>query len=624
MTGTEPATLLGLLADGARRHPRRCAVRDQAGDISYRDMLTSVLELAGQLRRAGVRGGDPGDQPDAGDGLKVVVNLPPGREAIAGCIAAASVGVYVPLDSAHPVERRQAVLEAMRPCVLLADGAGDLRCELAVDVGSPRAPGRRRRSPVPAVVDLSPGPNALAYVIHTSGSTGVPKGVMLRQAGLSNVIAEQRRLLGLPAGSRVLQASSMAYDASVFEIALALGSGSTLVVPGRSAAQTQAATRTVDCAVLTPSLIRQLNERDTAGLSLLVSAGEALSWPDLSGLSPQVRVVNAYGPTETTIWATLADLGVVGRSGRHRGGAPSIGRPIRGLDAAVRTRHGLSCYGPARGELLISGIGLAAGYYRRPAETRDSFLFLHGRRWYRTRDVVRRDRTGALHYLHRLDTQVKVAGHRIELGEIEACARDVADVAAAAAIAVPDPVQNNRIELFIVPRSPAGAAAGGATAPRTAELPDAAGLVAVVRRRTQERLPAAMRPSRIRLIGALPLTTSGKVDHAALAHVAHAPGGAPPSAGRGAGPPPAAAARSSSLADLITALVAEILDVPPEEVDAGEDLVVLGGSSLTALELANRLTQQLGQKIEVDFVLGSSSLSELASRVERLVQEGVC
>jgi amino acid adenylation domain-containing protein len=619
MTAPRSATLLSLLADGARNHPARCAIRDQRGEVSYRELLASVLELAARLRQAGGRPADRGRTPEEPSDPAIVVSLPPGRDAIAACIAATCVGVYVPLDVTHPAERRQAVLDAVRPGILLHAGPPDLQAARSVSPG----PEAARPMTAPCVpVPPAPRPGALAYIIHTSGSTGVPKGVMLRHAGLANVISEQRRLLPLPAGSRILQASSMAFDASVFEIALALGSAGTLVVPGRSVAQIQAAITEADCAVLTPSLIRQLSERETAGLRLLISAGEALAWPDLGGVSPSARVVNAYGPTETTIWATLHDLGAARACGRDHEEPPPIGRPLRGLDAAIDAGDGLSHYGPAQGELCLSGVGLAAGYYRRPAETADSFVFMRGRRWYRTGDVVRRDREGQLHYLHRLDAQVKVAGHRIELGEVEACARDVAGVSAAAAIAVPDPVQNNRIELFIVGRASTDPVPGEVSARAAARPPAEPELVAAVRSRTHAALPAVMRPSRIHLIAAMPLTTSGKADRGALRGMARPDAGRPGPANGGAARPGKAASSAppAGLIGLIAALAAEVLDLPLDEVDVRDDLAVLGGSSLAALELAGRLSRHLGHDIDVELVVGSASLAELAAQVERRIQ----
>jgi amino acid adenylation domain-containing protein len=628
---TEPTTLLGLLTQGASTHPERCAVRDAHGDLSYGALLKIVLELASRLRQVGETTHAPGQEGPGTE--RIVVALPPGRGAIAACIAATYVGVYVPLDLTHPVERRQSVLATVQPCTLLHAGTTDLDHAQAMTVGmhgpaagSPlptSAPGQGRRLPLQA----APCGEMVAYIIHTSGSTGTPKGVLLRHDGLSNVIAEQRRLLALARASRVLQASSMAFDASVFEIALALGAGGTLVVPARSADRIKAAVREVDCAVLTPSLIRQLDEQDTAGLTLLISAGEALAWQDLARISPGCRVTNAYGPTEATIWATLEDLPVI--DGRRRSGdvPPSIGRPIRGLDAVIRTEDGLSYHGTAKGELLLAGTGLAAGYHRRPAETDAAFVTLRGRRWYCTGDVIRRDQAGKLHYLHRLDAQVKVAGNRVELGEIESRLRGTAGVAAVAAVAVPDPVTNNRIELFVVPGDGLTTAAAVVRPRSGAGLPHEPSLVSAVRRRAEAVLPHDMRPSRIRLIDAIPLNTSGKVDRAVLRGVAEAAAEQVRNASACAQSStsakdmttPGATSRPVGIIDLIVSLVSEILGLPLDEIDTDEDLVLLGGSSLAFLELADRLGQQLSRRIDVELVVTSASLRDLADRVRHLI-----
>lgn len=594
-----PTTLLALLSRGARRHPHRCALTDEYGELSYAEFLDLVHDVIATLRSI--------EPMTPGGNRKYVANLSPGRWAVAACIAATALGVYVPLDVTHPLQRRRTVLDAVKPCLLLTDEGADLRSDhevllnrglepLAAGISTTaRQEGTLGRLAAPVGV-------AVAYIIHTSGSTGVPKGVLLQHQGLSNVVAEQRRLLHLPSGARVLQASSMAFDASIFEIALALGCGGTLVVAPRSVGRLRAALRGVDCAVLTPSLIRQLDDSDTDELDLLISAGEALHWSDLANVSRRCRVVNAYGPTETTIWATLAEL----PSRLRHTGPPPIGRVIGGLEASIWSNGSPSLGGEAEGELLISGVGLAAGYYQRPVETAASFVTIGGRRWYRTGDLVRRDPDGVLHYLSRLDAQVKVAGHRVELGEVEAALRSAPGIRSAVAIAMSDRVTGRRLEAFVVRDSAAGSQNGSSVED------DRTVLLATVRRSVEAVLPAAVRPRRIHLLDAFPLTTSGKVDRIALEHLAE-------SSSWVADAQQFQEARQdveeTPLGALVLTTVADVLALPLDKVTEDDDFTAIGGSSLAALEVADRLTGLLGRDVDVEVVVRSRSLRDLIRSV---------
>jgi non-ribosomal peptide synthetase component F/SAM-dependent methyltransferase/aryl carrier-like protein len=295
----------------------------------------------------------------------------------------------LPLDTAHPRERLASILEDARPQI--------------------------------SITELPPGESAdspgcdgdLAYVIYTSGSTGTPKGVMVEHRGLANVAAEQARWFGASPGSRVLQFASLSFDASIFEIVMALSTGATLVIAPRTALMKTLREQRITIATLTPSVLAAMPVEALPDLKVLNFAGEPVR-PELATQwsAEGRRVFNLYGPTECTIWSTGAEIS----------GEPSIGKPIANVRAYLLDKHLEPVPSGVPGELCIGGIGVARGYLNRPELTAERFVpdpFGDGR-LYRTGDLARRRSNGDLEFLGRIDRQVKVRGFRIEPGEIEA------------------------------------------------------------------------------------------------------------------------------------------------------------------------------------------------------------
>ncbi|NJN86824.1 MAG: amino acid adenylation domain-containing protein [Leptolyngbyaceae cyanobacterium SL_7_1] len=275
-----------------------------------------------------------------------------------------------------------------------------------------------------------PTPDRLAYVIYTSGSTGTPKGVLLTHRGLSNVVAAQQSLFHPCRHSRVLQFSSLSFDASIFEIALALGAGGTLYIPPKTAQLPGMALmqflkdNAITHALLTPAVLAVLPSAELPALQVLITGGEACSSQVVDRWAVDRQFFNAYGPTETTIWATIARL--------HPGDNPrTIGHPVLNtqvyiLDAALNpVPVGIP------GELYIGGAGLARGYLNRPALTAERFVNAQGLgtscasngyqpTLYKTGDRAFYHPDGTIEFLGRTDHQIKIRGFRVELGEIEA------------------------------------------------------------------------------------------------------------------------------------------------------------------------------------------------------------
>ncbi|GGR89683.1 hypothetical protein GCM10010252_30740 [Streptomyces aureoverticillatus] len=364
----------------------------------------------------------------------VGVALPRSCEQVAAVLGVVKAGaVYLPIDPDHPSERVAYLVRDASPVLVLATRAvaeqwpeGVSARPVAVDAPELQDDWRQAPATNPTDADRTAALSLAhpAYVIHTSGSTGRPKGVVLTHGGLASLRATQLRHLEPGPGARVLQAASMSFDVAVWDLIAGLTTGATLVLPtqprlagdelGRVLAQSR-----ISHATLPPSVIGTLPAdapETLTGLRVLMAAGEACP-PDLADRwAPGRRLINGYGPTETTCCASAARLA---EGGRVAIGVPAVDTGLYVLDE----RLGLAPPG-VPGELYVAGPGLARGYLHRPALTAERFVACpygaSGERMYRTGDLVRRAADGQLEYLGRTDAQIKIRGFRIEPGEIEA------------------------------------------------------------------------------------------------------------------------------------------------------------------------------------------------------------
>jgi non-ribosomal peptide synthetase-like protein len=486
---------------------------DAAGDAAavifdgrtttYSELERRANRIARHLRFRGVE-----------RGMRVAMLLPRTPDAYATLLGILKSGAaYVPLDPEWPRERCEFVLEdsgvaALVTMEALAEGYESWHGTLVrVDADRPAIlvedPGRLPRGEVGA------GTRDLCYVIYTSGSTGRPKGVMVEHRSACHIVRAEGTIFGVGPGDRVWQGSSLAFDASVEEMWLALRSGAALVAatPAMCRAGPDLAPLLADAGVTVLSCVPTVASMltgDVPTLRLMILGGEAC--PDrlfARFARPGLRIVNTYGPTEATVVATYADLLP------HR--RVTIGRAVPGyrvhvLDGALRPMPR-----GAPGEICIGGIGVARGYVGLPAKTAERFVrdpFAAAgetdARLYRTGDVGRFDADGDLEFVGRVDGQVKVRGFRIELGEIEAALLEHEDVRAAACAVHDDAAGVQHLVAYVVPRD------GPVDASR-------------LRARLARSLPAYMCPSSFETVGDLPRLTSGKLDRASLPPPSSAP-----------------------------------------------------------------------------------------------------
>ncbi|WP_330310503.1 amino acid adenylation domain-containing protein [Streptomyces sp. NBC_00523] len=573
-------TVPSLFAEAVAARPDATAVVRGDETLTYRELSALVAHAAAALARHG-----------AGPGTLVGIELPRGRDQLVVLLASLALGsVHLPLDPDHPAERlaflradsRLALRVTTRP-----EGPGDLTPEALAPVG-------------PDTPALPPGPTPAhpAYVLYTSGSTGRPKGVEVPHSALANVLGALRDHLGSGPDDRWLGLTSLSFDISAVELLLPLISGGRVVlVPEGGHRDGPALLGLIDHhrvthVQATPSGWRLLLDAglgdDAAGLTAL-SGGEALP-PALAAELGTVskRLVNVYGPTETTIWSTLAEP-AVGDDGQVLIGEPLANTRAYVLDGRLRpVPYGLP------GELYLGGAGLAHGYRHRPGLTATRFVpdpyGPAGARLYRTGDLVRRLPDGGLVCIGRSDNQVKVRGHRIELGEIEARLASHPSVAQAAA-AVHGADGERRLSAYVVPAGPA---------PTAQELH--AHLAAA--------LPAAAVPATYTVLEAFPLTPNGKLDRAALPEPVPARGPAP---GGGAG------TGSDPTIDAVLAIWREVLEL--DDLGCDEDLFDLGGHSLTITAIAARIHRTLGVDLPFDVFFDAPTVRGIAAAVTALRKE---
>ncbi|MDU6140555.1 amino acid adenylation domain-containing protein, partial [Bradyrhizobium sp.] len=479
-----------LIADQVHRWPAAVALVHDGVRLTYRELDTRANRLAHHLLEHGA----------APDRL-VAICQQRGIDAIVSLLAVLKAGAaYLPLDPVYPAQRLREILADAEPVLLLCDndGAaklGDVACPV-LDVKRHAPKWHDMPDVAPVIAGLTP--RHLAYVIYTSGSTGKPKGVMIEHRGLVNLALAQIALFEIKRDSRVVQFASFSFDASVWDIVMALCSGAELHLIGGDAHRDASvlfdyfADHRITHATLPPAMLQGRPDLERlAVLETLVLAGELPKAELIAALPLSVAVFNAYGPTEATVCATAWR-----RPAGFVDGAVPIGRPIANARIYLLDDLGGPVPRGAVGEIWIGGAGVARGYLNRVDLTAERFAtdpFASGEdaRMYRTGDLGRYRPDGDIEFLGRNDHQVKIRGFRIELGEIEARLAALDGVRDSAVLARRTTHGDTTLTAYVVP-----AEGVGAVGPWSAQL----------RAHLQACLPDYMVPSAILCLPALPLT----------------------------------------------------------------------------------------------------------------------
>jgi amino acid adenylation domain-containing protein len=594
-TATEvPAgTVPQLFAAQVARTPDAVAVASHDETLSYAGLDRAATRLARYLASLG-----------AGPEKLVAVAAPRSAQLVVALLAVLKAGAaYLPVDPDYPDQRIEFMLTDASPIAIVGPaqtlatlpGTGGTGTATLIALDDPAVLAATATALDSAPVGVAPTPPALAhpaYVIYTSGSTGRPKGVVVTHRGAASLAASQSAGLGLHSGARVLQFASLSFDAAFWELCMALLSGAALVmphgdqIPPRGSLSGLAREAAVTHMTLPPAVLAALpaDEDLPASLETLVLAGEACPPGLVDRWSPGRRMINAYGPTESTVCATMTGPLTPG------GNLVPIGRPLRNTRTLVLDPFLRPVPAGVTGELYLTGAGLARGYAGRPALTAERFIACPfpaataagkgaGERMYRTGDLARWTPGGELVFAGRVDEQVKVRGFRVEPGEIEAALEAHEAVSRAVVIAREDSPGGKRLVGYVVP------------APGQAADP------AVIRGHAAAVLPDYMVPATVIVLQELPLTPSGKVNRAALP--------APDFAAMASADEP-----RTSTEEVICALFAEVLGI--DRAGPGDSFFDLGGDSLQAVRLIARLRAVLEAEVPIRALFADPTPAGLA------------
>ncbi|MEH1869668.1 MAG: amino acid adenylation domain-containing protein [Nostoc sp.] len=578
--------------------PDSIAVVFKEQQVTYQELNYQANEIAHYVQSLGVK-------PEVLVGICVERSL----KMIIGMLGILKAGgAYIPLDPTYPKERLSFMLSDSQVQVVLtqdkfveelATSGAKLIC-VDTDWESFQRESHE---------NLSSGvtPENLAYVIYTSGSTGTPKGVLLQHQGVCNLVHAQVKLFDVQQNSRVLQFASFSFDASVWEIFMALCSGASLYIgtqdslrPGIDLMRVLHE-QSITHITLPPTALAALPTAELPNLQTLIVAGEACNPKLIAEWSKGRRFFNAYGPTESTVCATVAE---------YTGDTQlTIGRAIANTQVYILDNHQQPVLIGTPGELYIGGDGLARGYLNRPELTKERFIanpFQRSRgageqgsrgekkdqssnfeRLYKTGDLARFLPDGNIEFLGRIDHQVKIRGFRIELGEIEALLSQHPDVQQAVVIAREDIPGDKRLVAYIVLNQKLDASA------------------TTLKRFLQEKLPNYMVPAVFVILDSLPLTPNGKVDHQNL----------PASDRSRPDLEETFVAPRNPTEETLASIWAELLGL--EQIGINDNFFNLGGHSLIAAQILSRIREGFQVELFFHHIFANPTIAGLAALIEQ-------
>lgn len=527
---------------------------------------------------------------DVIDGDIVGIYMDYSFDTIISLIAVMKAGAaYLPLDQSYPEERIRWMVQDANIQFLITNIPTKMLANSkiqSIDINTIPQDAYSKQPITPNV-----NQNALAYIIYTSGTTGKPKGVLIRQQSAVNTITAMNKVLKLKAESKVLQFVSFGFDVFVQEVFCTLSQGACLYIPSATIKQDfhllteYIQEHKIDHILGLPAAaLETLPLLDNSSLKQILIGGETPAKRALDSWLNRVRLINAYGPTEATICVT---------SHTYRSGdiASIIGKPIGNMKVYVLDHHLNPCPTMVKGELYISGIGLSQGYLHLPDQTQKNFIknsFIQSENnpysmLYKTGDIVRWRFDGTLDYSHRNDQQIKLRGYRIELNEIEMILSQYPAIQQCVVM-----VSNHESHRYLV----------SYYVPMQNETISSK----LLKEYLAQHLPYYMIPVDFIKIENMPTTINGKVDRKVLTTLGKSDSPSPHSAGR------------TIIETHLLKIWCDLLKIESIEVD--DHFLYVGGHSLLALELINRIKSEFAVNITVKHVFEYPILSDLAKFIE--------
>jgi len=579
-----------LFEQAAQQYPQMPALVFEDTSMTYQELNDAANQVAHYLLEQGV-------QPDTLVGVYFERSI----EMMIAILAVLKSGAaYLPLDPSYPQSRIEYSIEnsdvelVLTQQSLILESAIDSLTVVPLD-SSVRQLLFGDYSTDNPELDTSSAKD-LAYVIYTSGSTGQPKGVMIEHQGAINMSLTQQQLFKVQPQSKVLHFASLGFDAGVSEWMMALLSGASLHICNEEQRLNPAqlsdllVSHDITHATIPPALLQHVPFRDDYSLECLIVAGEACSSSLVDKWAKQYPMFNAYGPTEASVCATVAQLKV--------GQPMSIGTPINNTQCFVMdNKKRLLPIGVA-GELYLAGVGLARGYVNQPELTAERFI-LHSfekqslpeqqsQRLYRTGDLVRYLPDGNIEFVGRTDGQVKIRGFRIELAEICQALSELSQVVFNHVMVWQVNDQDKQLVAYVQP---------------VTELADYSEFVAQLRAGLKGRLPDYMIPSVFVVLDDIPLTENGKVDTGAL-------------------PPPEEhlvigefVAPETETEKQLAIVWSQLLQLKVEDISADANFFELGGHSLLAVRLVSEIRDRFDVELPVNVTFDAATLRALAGEV---------
>ncbi|EGQ21624.1 phenylalanine racemase (ATP-hydrolyzing) [Streptococcus sanguinis ATCC 29667] len=466
----------------AEKLPEKLAVSYDEENISYAELNRRSNVLAKQLI-----------QHTQGENIAVGVAVEKTQAFLTSIFAVMKAGAYyVPLDKNYPRERLQYIMDNSGMKFLVSDGTFE---DMGLDYSKVTIVSPVITDKVSSNLAIDNGLASTAYMIYTSGTTGKPKGVKVTHSGIENVVKEQGRLFNVNSNDRITFFASVCFDASVFDILMAIGHGGTLVFSSREKMGTGVRLhdflkdKEITITTLPSSVLASMENENLPNLRVIVTAGEPCTDDIKNNWCTDHEFYNAYGVTEATIWNTTSKCNVNKKV--------MIGKPVANTDLRIVNQDGNLCPEGITGELLIGGISLAKGYAGLKELNQKRFIYIEGNRFYRTGDLVRLDYSGELDYVARADNQVKIHGYRVELEEIEKVIQKLSKVKNAIVLLI-QKGNDKQLVSYIEPRPQENLSEQN------------------LRNDLGPILPHYMIPDRVFLTEYMPLTQNGKIDRERL------------------------------------------------------------------------------------------------------------